>query len=123
MSEQTLNPIANPLVPGLYGKIPSLGDFVSRRLPRSFISPWETWLQEVITNSREQLGELWLDHYLTCPLWRFVLSPGICGEQAWGGVLMPSVDRVGRYYPFTLVGRLDAACNLFLFLIEIYHII
>lgn len=116
MSEQTLNPAANNRIPGLYGKIPALGDFVSRRLPRSFIAPWETWLQEVITNSREQLGEIWLDHYLTSPLWRFVLSPGICGEQAWAGVLMPSVDRVGRYYPFTLVGRLDPSCNAFLFL-------
>jgi type VI secretion system protein ImpM len=103
-------------IPGLYGKIPSLGDFVTRRLPRSFIAPWETWLQEVITNSREQLGEIWLDHYLTSPLWRFALSPGICGEQAWAGILMPSVDRVGRYYPFTLAGQLKPDCNLFRFL-------
>ena len=116
MSEQTINPVVNNRIPGFYGKIPAKGDFVSRRLPRSFITPWETWLQEVITNSRERLGDIWLDHYLTSPLWRFVLSPGICGEQAWAGILMPSVDRVGRYYPFTLVGRLDASCNAFFFL-------
>jgi type VI secretion system protein ImpM len=103
-------------VPGFYGKIPALGDFVSRRLPRSFIAPWETWLQEAMASSRDRLGEVWLDLYLTSPLWRFALSPGICGEQAWAGVLMPSVDRVGRYYPFTLAGRLDPATNLFHFL-------
>ncbi|MEJ2593369.1 MAG: type VI secretion system-associated protein TagF [Candidatus Thiodiazotropha sp.] len=116
MSEQTLNPLSDSRVPGFYGKIPTLGDFVSRRLPRSFTAPWETWLQEVITGSRDRLGDIWLEHYLTSPLWRFALSPGICGEQAWAGVLMPSVDRVGRYYPFTLAGRLDPACNLFRFM-------
>ncbi|MCG8100523.1 MAG: type VI secretion system-associated protein TagF, partial [Candidatus Thiodiazotropha taylori] len=102
MSEQTLNSLQNEDFPGLYGKIPSLGDFVTRRLPRGFIAPWETWMQEAIANSREQLGDFWLDNYLTSPMWRFALSPGICGEQGWAGILMPSVDRVGRYYPFTL---------------------
>jgi type VI secretion system protein ImpM len=29
--------------------------------------------------------------------------PGAAGAQAWAGVLMPSVDRVGRYFPLTLV--------------------
>jgi type VI secretion system protein ImpM len=104
--------------PGLYGKIPSLGDFVTRRLPRGFIAPWETWMQEAIANSREQLGDFWLDNYLTSPMWRFALSPGICGEQGWAGILMPSVDRVGRYYPFTLAAKLDPKFNLFLFMEE-----
>jgi type VI secretion system protein ImpM len=114
VSEQTLNPD----FPGLYGKIPSLGDFVTRRLPRSFIAPWEIWMQEAIANSREQLGDFWLENYLTSPLWRFALSPGICGEQGWAGILMPSVDRVGRYYPFTLAAKLDPKFNLFLFMEE-----
>jgi type VI secretion system protein ImpM len=114
--EQTLSPITEGRIPGLYGKIPSLGDFVTRRLPRSFIAPWETWMQEVITNSRDQLGDIWLEHYLTSPMWRFALSPGICGEQAWAGILMPSVDRVGRYYPFTLAAQLEPEGNLFRFL-------
>jgi len=100
--------------PGFYGKIPSLGDFVSRRLPRNFIDPWEIWLQEAIANSREQLGEQWLDNYLTSPLWRFALSPGICGSNGWAGIIMPSVDRVGRYYPLTLATQLDPADNIFL---------
>ncbi|MCG7868651.1 MAG: type VI secretion system-associated protein TagF [Candidatus Thiodiazotropha taylori] len=118
MSEQTLNSLQNEDFPGLYGKIPSLGDFVTRRLPRGFIAPWETWMQEAIANSREQLGDFWLDNYLTSPMWRFALSPGICGEQGWAGILMPSVDRVGRYYPFTLAAKLDPKFNLFLFMEE-----
>ncbi|MEJ2426677.1 MAG: type VI secretion system-associated protein TagF [Candidatus Thiodiazotropha sp.] len=118
MPEPTLNSTPNDDYPGLYGKIPTLGDFVTRRLPRGFIGPWETWMQEALAISREQLGDFWLDNYLTSPLWRFTLSPGICGEQGWAGILMPSVDRVGRYYPFTLAARLDPQCNLFLFMEE-----
>ena len=88
--------------PGYYGKVPTHGDFVSSGLPRSFIDPWDTWLQEAIMTSRKQLGHQWLNYYLTSPLYRFVLSPGICGESGWMGILMPSVDRIGRYYPMTI---------------------
>jgi type VI secretion system protein ImpM len=49
------------------------------------------------------LESAWLEYYLTSPLWRFALSPGACGEDAYAGVLMPSVDRVGRYFPLTIV--------------------
>lgn len=93
--------------PGWYGKIASLGDFASRRLPPSFIAVWDAWLQQVISVSRSELGDTWLDAYLTCPVWRFLLQPGVCGESVWTGVLMPSVDRVGRYFPLTVVSALS----------------
>ncbi len=96
---------------GFYGKVPSLGDFVSRRLPTELIAPWDQWLQECLAASREQLGDGWLERYLTSPLWRFVLSPGVAGQGAWAGVLMPSVDRVGRYFPLTLACALPAGTN------------
>lgn len=88
--------------PGYYGKVPTHGDFVSRGLPGTFIDPWDAWLQEAINTSRQQLGDTWLNYYLTSPVYRFVLSPGICGNQGWQGVLMPSVDKIGRYYPMTV---------------------
>jgi len=87
---------------GFFGKTPSLGDFVSRKLPQDFIVPWDAWLQHSITASKQQLDDRWLDVYLTSPIWRFALSPGVCGESAWYGVIIPSVDKVGRYFPFTL---------------------
>lgn len=98
--------------PGFYGKFPSLGDFVGRRLPREFLDPWDQWLQGAVAASREQLGEHWLQTYLTSPLWRFLLSPNLCGPQAWAGVLMPSVDRVGRYFPLMLAAPLAEGSNL-----------
>jgi len=94
---------------GFYGKLPSHGDFLSRRLPRQFIEPWDDWLQGSIAASREQLDKQWLDTFLFSPIWQFGLAPEICGDDAWAGVLMPSVDKVGRYYPLTLVARSPAA--------------
>ena len=96
---------------GFYGKLPCVGDFVSRRLPTEFIRPWDLWLQESLAGSQARLGESWLANYLTSPLWRFVLTPGIAGQTPWCGVLMPSVDRVGRYFPLTLACPLAAGVN------------
>ncbi len=98
---------------GYYGKVPTNGDFVLRRLPRSFVDPWDTWLQRAMAVSREQLAESWLDAYLTSPIWRFALNPGLCGDPAAAGVLMPSVDSVGRYYPMTIASLMPAPRNPF----------
>ena len=56
--------------------------------------------------SREALGERWLDLYLTSPAWRFVCAAGACGPAPVIGLMVPSVDRVGRYFPLTLVANL-----------------
>jgi type VI secretion system protein ImpM len=87
---------------GFFGKLPARGDFVCRRLQRDFTDPWDGWLQDAVAMSAQQLGDGWLDTYLTAPIWRFLLSPGICGELPMLGVVMPSVDRVGRYFPLTM---------------------
>ncbi len=87
---------------GFYGKLPIVGDFISRRLPDEFINSWDPWLQRSIACSQEELGDGWLNSYLTSPIWRFLLSPGVCGHHAVAGILMPSVDRVGRYFPLTV---------------------
>lgn len=92
---------------GWYGKLPSLGDFASRRLEASFITPWDEWLAEGLDGLRTHQPSAWLDAYLASPVWRFVLMPGTMGlDQAMAGVLMPSVDRVGRYFPLTLTATL-----------------
>ncbi len=98
--------------PGLYGKLPARGDFIQRgTLPRDFLEHWDSWLQEALTLSREQLGDGWLRAYLNSPVWRFVLSAGCCGERPIGGLIMPSVDRVGRYFPLTLASALPRSID------------
>lgn len=90
------------LAPGFFGKVSSHGDFVSRRLPQGMLAVWDGWLQASLQASRGVLGPRWLDIYLISPIWRFALAPGVCDNNAWAGVLMPSVDRVGRHFPLTL---------------------
>ena len=87
---------------GFYGKLPSEGDFVTRRLPWEFTSAWDDWLQQGMQASREALGAAWLERYLSAPIWRFQLAPGVCGPAGWRGLFFASVDRVGRYFPLTL---------------------
>ena len=93
---------------GFYGKLPGYGDFIQKRLPTDFINPWHGWLQTGMVACREQHPESWMTFYLNCPAWSFVLSAGICGEQAVAGVTIPSVDRVGRYFNFTMASILPA---------------
>jgi type VI secretion system protein ImpM len=90
------------LIPGWYGKLPSLGDFASRRLTQQFVATWDTWLQHAMTASRASLGPSWLEVYMNSPIWRFVLLPGVIGDTLWGGIMMPSVDKVGRHFPLTI---------------------
>ncbi len=92
---------------GFYGKVPSHGDFVQRSLRPSFIKLWDRWLQAGIAESRDVLGEAWLDLYLTSPVWRFALHQEVTGDTGAAGVFFPSVDRVGRYFPFTLARSVD----------------
>jgi len=93
---------------GWYGKIPGIGDFVARRVPADFTDAWHPWLQSVITGSRERLGVEWRESYLSMPVWRFVLSPAMLTQAAWAGVVAPSVDAVGRYFPFAIAAELPS---------------
>jgi type VI secretion system protein ImpM len=97
---------------GFFGKVTTHGDFVTRRLPESFRQPWDDWLQQGIQGSRQSLGPAWLDLYLTSPIWRFALAPGVCDRNAWAGIVMPSVDRVGRHFPLTITAGVAGAAPL-----------
>lgn len=98
--------------PGFFGKVTTHGDFVSRRLPAAPLAVWDAWLQAALQGSREQLGQRWLDTYLTSPIWRFALAPGVCDTNAWAGVLMPSVDRVGRHFPLTIAAAMPGGAAM-----------
>jgi len=91
---------------GWYGKMPATGDFIARRLAASFSEPWDRWLQAAMAGSRERLGALWRDSFLSMPAWRFVLAPGTVSPDAWAGLMVPSVDSVGRYFPLTVASAL-----------------
>lgn len=93
-------------VPGFHGKVRTHGDFVSRRLPPAFTLPWDQWLQRGMLFAQQWFAAQWLPVYLNAPLWHFALGAGGSSASAWAGVLMPGVDRVGRYFPFTIAAPL-----------------
>jgi type VI secretion system protein ImpM len=89
-------------VPGWYGKLSSLGDFAQRRLPVPWVQACDAWLSSALQGSRHALGERWLEVYLTAPVMRFAWAPGVVDSFWWFGLLMPSCDSVGRYFPLMI---------------------
>jgi type VI secretion system protein ImpM len=99
----------NPTGAGFFGKLPSAGDFVQRRLPSSFVDVWDQHFERAVDASRQALGTAWQHAYRSSPAWRFLLSPGVCGASAWTGVMGPAGDRVGRSFPMVIAVPLDDA--------------
>jgi len=92
---------------GAFGKMPALGDFFRFGLPMDFVEAWDRWLQTSMLGARETLGPGWDERYLTSPIWRFALGAGVAGASPMIGVVMPSVDRVGRQFPLTLAASIQ----------------
>ncbi len=96
---------------GLFGKLSAKRDFIALSTPRAFLEVWEPWVQSCISASQHQLGPGWQNAYLTAPLWRFWLGAELSGTTVVG-VIMPSVDGIGRYYPLTLLAVAEPAYSL-----------
>ncbi|MGX8009528.1 type VI secretion system-associated protein TagF [Mesorhizobium sp. ORM8.1] len=89
---------ADLIVPGLYGKMPATGDFVTRRLPGDFVRVWDRWLAQNIV---PMFG---LEAWPQSTALRFLAGPGFFGASA--GIVLQSADRVGRQFPLSVVARL-----------------
>lgn len=93
------DPLKYSDVCGMFGKIPQQADFVNLHIAEPIAQAWHRWVANSISVSREQLGEQWLDYYLTSPVWHFVIAPGALAPSGIAGVMIPSVDSIGRYFP------------------------
>lgn len=87
---------------GIYGKLPAHPDFISSEVEASVTSELYEWAQRVIHDSQNDLGDDWLSAYLVSPLWRFLLPASPQRKTGLVGVMTPSVDAVGRYFPLFL---------------------
>jgi type VI secretion system protein ImpM len=96
---------------GFYGKLPDRADFVVRGLPESFLTPLGDWIEHCLSAARAAIGARWSDLYLTSPAWHFALAAGLAGPQAAVGVMVPSLDRAGREFPFLIAACSDAAAG------------
>lgn len=84
-----------------YGKLPSAADFVGRRMPHVIESEWDTWIRSGMDKLRHDGGHKWHERFVQCPVW-FFICPLQTGKLA-AGAIAPSIDRVGRYYPITVM--------------------
>lgn len=103
MSTRPVTPL-----PGWWGKLPGTGDFSGRRLCSGHQRQLGDWLQDELGAMRARHSH-WQSAYLAAPLWHFALGAGLLGDAAQLGVLMPSVDKVGRYFPLVILQALPEA--------------
>jgi type VI secretion system protein ImpM len=99
--------VPNPAA-GFFGKLPSAGDFVQRRLPSGFVDVWDRHFENAVAESRSALDSGWHEAYHASPVWRFLLAAGVCGESAWAGIMGPGTDRVGRCFPMVIAAAVAA---------------
>ncbi|MBS0422441.1 MAG: type VI secretion system-associated protein TagF [Proteobacteria bacterium] len=99
-------------VAGWFGKIPALGDFATRRLPLSFVTPWDDWLSSELSQLRAQWEDQWPARFRRAPTLCFAIDAGVVDERAWQGVIVASHDRVGRDFPLTVAQSDTAAWNV-----------
>jgi type VI secretion system protein ImpM len=96
---------------GFYGKTAARGDFVGRGLPREFVDCWDAWLTEELHTMGLHRPD-WKAEFNSAPPWRFVIGQGVCGNDRWAGVVVPSRDRVGRNFPFVVAASFDKQIQL-----------
>ena len=75
-------------------------------LPARFVTPWDNWLQSQILALQERQPDDWLETYLCGSIWRFLIQDEALGSSTWCGIITPSVDIVGRYFPLTIATAL-----------------
>ncbi|MGM5058674.1 type VI secretion system-associated protein TagF (plasmid) [Rhizobium leguminosarum] len=91
---------------GFFGKLPSHGDFVSMGLSRNLQAALDAWLQSGLQAAQRELGEDWERRFRMMPTWRFIVERGLWGSATIAGVLLPSLDRVGRSFPLVIATQL-----------------
>ena len=99
--------LADGAQPGAFGKLPAHGDFLALDLGDELRSNFDALIAGGLAAFRARRGEGWLEVYLTSPLWHFALGPGLLASRTVIGSMIPSVDAVGRYFPFAVLAELD----------------
>lgn len=107
MPESTVNASTlNRATAAWFGKLPSQGDFVGRRMPHAMVKCWDDWMRSGLDTLRHEAPANWEQRFVHSPLW-FFMSPAVVMGVPVVGVLAPSVDRVGRCYPISVMAVAD----------------
>lgn len=104
------SPLTTPLDKSLHaawwGKLPSQGDFVGRRMPHALMLKWDSWLRDGIDFLRDDAGASWASRFVKSPIWYFACPASVLGT-AGVGVFGPSVDRIGRLFPLIVMATVE----------------
>ena len=112
MPQQSVMPARQVPRAAWFGKLPGLGDFVGRRMPHAFCAEWDHWLRSGLEQLRNQSPEQWEQRFVQSPLWFFV-APALVTGNPICGLMAPSMDRVGRCYPITILAMANDVDGLF----------
>ena len=106
-------PVSAELEIGWFGKLPSAGDFVFRRIPRTLLDELDTWLSRGLAQYKIGVPGDWRKHFAAAPVWNCAIPGCVVGGNSLIGLLVPSRDRVGREFPLCagIVLPPDAATN------------
>jgi type VI secretion system protein ImpM len=85
---------------GAFGKVPSAGDFIARGMTVEVRSALDRWLTAHLAEAARD-PDSWPDWGLRAAV------PTPSGDVA--ALILPSVDRAGRQYPFALVAPLSGS--------------
>lgn len=96
-----------------FGKLPSEGDFLHRRMSAERIRFWDDYLSQSMVAVLQEKTAPKLMSYLNSNVWMFCMSsPNLyVGDAKTWGVVVPSMDKVGRYFPLVCErAQIEGAC-------------
>ena len=88
---------------GFLGKLPTVGDFITRNLQDAIGNAWMDRTDAAFTYGIRQDGAEWYERCQDLQPLCFALAPGALGNTGWLGLLRPSLDSFGRSYPVTVL--------------------
>jgi type VI secretion system ImpM family protein len=87
----------------LHGKLPARGDFIAVCMTATLGATWQPWIDENLSWLKQDLGNDWAHSLMEWPMQEFCLLPDEPNQPSCLiGVICPSVDSVGRFYPLTV---------------------
>ncbi len=108
MPNPSVSPAQGQRPAAWFGKIPSQGDFVGRRMPHALSSQWDNWLRSGLEPLHQGGQAAWQTRFAQAPTWFFMSTCQQLGLPLMGA-LAPSTDRVGRSYPLAIMAIAEDA--------------
>ncbi|WP_220093254.1 type VI secretion system-associated protein TagF [Swingsia samuiensis] len=86
---------------GYWGKLPAHGDFLRAGFPENVLMQFDRWVSNQLREAKERHGERFEEIWHGAPSWNFIIRAGMLDPKyAITGIWMPSIDAVGRCFPF-----------------------